>query len=125
MDNLQQKDFCKQRYSYCAARFSEVFRLMTTRFDFQDKALHVAQLELNRRLEAMNEFRNQLERQAGSFIDRNYYDAEHKSLRKEVEALREWKSQTEGERSRTVVISWIAVLVAALALLLGTIKAIL
>jgi hypothetical protein len=53
-----------------------------------DKATRVAKLEMDRRLEGMNEFREQLNRQAGQFATKDALDA----VDKRVQELRETRA---------------------------------
>ncbi|MBV6343791.1 hypothetical protein, partial [Candidatus Magnetobacterium casense] len=53
---------------------------MDIRFDAQDKALEKATQEMDRRLEGMNEFRRQLDMQAGTFATRTELKAEADKL---------------------------------------------
>ena len=52
-----------------------------------DEALRSAKDEMNRRLEGMNEFRNQLEKQAGTFISRDEYTAAEKLVNAKIDSI--------------------------------------
>lgn len=59
-------------------------------------ALNLARRELDRRLEGMNEFREQLRAQANTFMTIKEYDIAHKELERRIRALEENKSNLEG-----------------------------
>ena len=52
-----------------------------------DEALRSAKDEMNRRLESMNEFRNQLEKQANTFISRDEYEPKHELVNQKVDSI--------------------------------------
>jgi hypothetical protein len=74
---------------------------------------------LERRLEGMNEFRAQLERQAGTLLTRERFDVEHQALVEKVEALSQWKAGREGQNSRAIMVSIVAAIVALLGIVVG------
>jgi polysaccharide deacetylase 2 family uncharacterized protein YibQ len=53
----------------------------------KDIALKVAKDEMERRLEGMNEFRNQLEKQASNFVDEGTYKLAHNNLSDKISKL--------------------------------------
>ena len=52
-----------------------------------DEALRSAKDEMNRRLEGMNEFRKQLEKQTVTFLSREEYEAKHQLINHKIEGL--------------------------------------
>ena len=68
---------------------------------------------LEQRLESMNEFRAQLDKQAGTFINR----AEHDHLCERVSDLERNRARLEGRSSLSVVLAVMGVIVSILALL--------
>ena len=64
--------------------------------DSMKNALDLARRELDRRLEGMNEFREQLKNQASTFLIRESYDISHKTLEERVRNLEVQKSNLEG-----------------------------
>jgi hypothetical protein len=112
-DNANHWRLCKLRADMCDRRFSDLERILTNQISAQDRMTETTKKDLERRLEGMNQFREQLERQTNTFVDKGMYSVEHKIIAKEIEALREWKSSLEGKSSWSVVISIIALLVSA------------
>jgi uncharacterized coiled-coil DUF342 family protein len=55
------------------------------------------------RLEAMNELRDQINRERGTFITRSEHDTTHKSLDQEIQGLREFRSEVNSKASITSV----------------------
>ena len=71
------------------------------RFHTLDKqALELARREVDRRLEEMNKFRDQIERERGEFMRRDMYDEQHGAMRSETDTrlktLEQSKSNLEG-----------------------------
>ena len=113
---------CAERKEYCDKRLDDLRRYVCAQFTAIEKAaalaagelekdVTLARAEMERRLEGMNEFRAQLEKQASTFMSRDYYDSEHRSLFNEVRLLREWKSQTEGAKGWSNILAAAAVLI--------------
>jgi hypothetical protein len=86
--------------------------------DAAEKAVLLARDDMNRRLEGMNEFRQQLEKQTATFVDKSYYDVEHRSLREELNRLREWKNIQDGKSSWTNLAAFGSLIVAMVAVVL-------
>ena len=58
---------CKE---HCKDKFIDVYNTMEILVEGQNKSIKTAKVEMDRRLEGMNEFRAQLEKQTGTFVDR-------------------------------------------------------
>jgi hypothetical protein len=65
----------------------------------------------------MNEFREQLKEQAGSFIARTEYAVCIEKLNTEIKILREYKASLEGKASQTSVI--LAIIISIIGIVLG------
>ena len=59
-------------------------------------ALNLARGELDRRLEGMNEFREQLRNQAQTFVTREYSEVRNQNIEDRVRSLENKKSNLEG-----------------------------
>jgi len=70
---------------YLERRINDALELIVTRIESLEKAVSVAKAEMDRRLDAMNEFRAALKDQAVSLATR----LEHNALVKDVQALKE------------------------------------
>jgi len=119
-------------------KFIELEKRLSEKQKYQEKALQTAKEELNRRLEGMNEFREQLQSQAVTFLTRERFDSqsekhtaehktidekisrllssdlyhsEHKTLADKVEEISTWKSKQEGAQSFANIVSVIAVII--------------
>lgn len=64
-----------------------------------EKAVQVAKVEMDRRLDGMNEFREQLNTQANKFLTRTEYEL----LRLDVQSLKEVQAELRGKASRNSV----------------------
>ena len=94
------------------AKFDAINRFIDIRFDYNEQALKVAKDALEYRLEGMNEFRGQLNRQAGTLAAKTDVRAEMEKLEIKIMAeiekleikisplIREC-TQTEGSRKWT------------------------
>jgi hypothetical protein len=83
-------------------------------------ALTLAREILEKRLEGMNEFRAQLKDQNATFITREYYDARHKTLQKQVDDLRISKATFDGKASQSSVN--IAYFISSVSIIMGIIS---
>ncbi len=63
-------------------------------------SLSLARQDVDRRLEEMNQFREQIARERGEFLRRDMYDEQHNAIRNEMDArlkiLEQGKSNLEG-----------------------------
>jgi hypothetical protein len=80
-----------------------VEKLLEARLTAVENATRVAAQEMNRRLESMNEFREQLRVQAGQFLGRDEYHTAHSRIMEDVRFLREARAELEGKASATSV----------------------
>jgi hypothetical protein len=108
-----QDRLCLLREEACNNRFKYLEKTITLQSLSDEKAVSVARKEMDRRLDGMNEFREQLQSQATTFIEKKYYDMEHKLLRSEIDGLREWRSRCEGQTSWANVIAIAAIIISA------------
>jgi hypothetical protein len=61
-------------------------------------ALNVAKEATDKRLEAMNDLRKQIDNERGSFITRELYDREHLRLRDDIANLAKSRDSASGEK---------------------------
>ena len=73
-------------------------REMNINFKLHNRGIESAKLELDRRLEAMNEFRAQLDKQAQEFMTRTEIELLALGLRKDVESNRGILDQLTGAK---------------------------
>lgn len=66
----------------------------------EKEALDIARKEIDRRLDEMNKFRDQIERERGEFLRRDIYDEQHRALEishdARLKSLENNKSNIEG-----------------------------
>jgi len=78
-----------------------------------ERALDVASKEMNRRLESMNEVRDQLNRQAVTFVTKDAHDAVHQALLLSINKLNLDAATLAGKASMTYIyISWLLAVIA-------------
>lgn len=87
------------------------------RFDAQQMALDLAKKEMDRRLEAMNEFRAQLEKQANTFLTTERYESCHGRLVDQITFLEKAQvaAEARGKVYATIVAAVISLLVGVVA----------
>jgi hypothetical protein len=79
-------------------------REMDLHFSMHDKSIESAKVELDRRLAGMNEFREQLDKQAREFVTRNEIDFRFNSLNEDVSEIRKDKDMASGADKWTTYI---------------------
>jgi len=88
--------------------------------DEQTEARKIAKAEVDRRLDAMNELRDQIDSERGRYVEREMYDQRHQDLERRVGGVEGRLSNIEGGiQIRAATIGWglaaLAVLIAAIA----------
>jgi uncharacterized coiled-coil DUF342 family protein len=73
------------------------------RFEDQDRALKLSRDEMNRRLESMNEIRSQLDKQAGTFLTKETFDASEDKIVSRI-ATMESALAAESARNKVYVV---------------------
>ena len=98
------------------SKIDEREKMVNMRFVESEKAILEARKEMDRRLEGMNEFRSQLERQANTFIARAEWESKHEIVNtkiyenyKAIEGLRRDMAQRVGAKQWTDYIITIGV----------------
>jgi hypothetical protein len=74
------------------------------RFSENLRALEKAERDLSKRLEGMNEFRDALKDQAGTFVTREALDLKIDNLERDVSDLKLNRAHAEGKASQTSVL---------------------
>jgi len=77
--------------------------LVMSKFEGNDKATQLAYDSMNKRLEGMNEFRDQLKDQASRFITRDEFGIITNRLIEDIRELREGKARLEGKADQSSV----------------------
>jgi hypothetical protein len=96
-DGVTLKDYFDQRLSDLEEKIDVIFELNKTAIDKSEAKLDI-------RLEAMNEFRAQLNRQAGTFLTKDFFEAKHSSLQQQIDTLRLNEATLAGKASQTSLI---------------------
>ena len=81
-----------------------------------EKATQVAKTEMDRRLEGMNEFRSQLDKQTRTFVDKEYFNHCNESLDRRIKDLEVHKGKMEGKADQSSLQTTTVLAIAALAL---------
>jgi hypothetical protein len=92
------------------------------RFTENQRALEKAERDLSKRLEGMNEFRDALKDQAGTFVTREAMEIKLDGLEKDMADLKLTRAHAQGKASQTSVliaygISFVGLLIAVLSFL--------
>jgi ABC-type antimicrobial peptide transport system permease subunit len=105
---------------YTESRF-EAYKVYTeSRLVSLEKATSIAASNMEKRLEGMNEFRDQLRDQTGTFITRIEIESQIKKIEEDIKVLRESKANLEGKASQQSV--YIAYLIALIGIIIGVIN---
>jgi hypothetical protein len=107
MPDCQDK-FCVLRGESCDQRFAWLEKNLVLQLTANERAIGLAKDDLERRLEGMNRFREELQHQAATFLPRAYFEVEHKYLQKQIEDLVQWKSRSEGRASWSNLVAIVA-----------------
>jgi hypothetical protein len=100
-DGITMKEYFNQR-------IDDLEDKLVLRFDSIDKALNLATGQMDKRLEGMNEFRDQLKDQAQHFLTREVYETACKVTQTQIDDLRLSKATIEGKASQaSVYIAWL------------------
>jgi hypothetical protein len=103
-ESVSLRDYFETVLRELKEQFREDVRDLKGSFDdkleAQDKALELAQRIMDKRLDSMNEFREQLKNAEGSFMTRSVYDARHELLQKQVDDLRLKGAEIDGKASQ-------------------------
>ena len=91
-----------------AARLESACNKMDLQFRQMEKSIDVAKLEMDRRLEAMNEFREQLTRQATQFAERKTVDLSLDRIGDRIKVIENSVSELKNNLSqRAGALKWI------------------
>jgi hypothetical protein len=60
------------------------------------EALKVAKIETDRRLESMNELRDQISSERGNYLNRSEYDLKHDALKSRIDSLEKFQYMIVG-----------------------------
>jgi ribosome-binding ATPase YchF (GTP1/OBG family) len=106
---------------YFDSKIEDLENLMITKVLGLDKATTLAANNMERRLEGMNEFRQQLKDQSLTFLTRSEYEQFIRRVDEDIRMLRESKALLEGKASQnyvnfSVLVSIIGIILSAIAL---------
>lgn len=73
------------------------------RFDMLEKDMNKASIQMDKRLEGMNEFRSALKDQAAKYLTKDEFSIQHQRVTDDIRMLRESKATLEGKASQTSV----------------------
>lgn len=85
--------------SECSAAIDALRRETRLEFDQRSEAVSTAQMNMEKRLEGMNEFRAQLRDQAGTFVTREKYEAQIEEIRARLD---------DADRGRAMILGVVA-----------------
>jgi hypothetical protein len=98
---------------YIETKIHALEKQMEIKFDSINKATQIAITNNEKRLEGMNEFREQLENQSSTFITRNEHEIINKQIVDDIRSLRESRAELQGKASQnSVFIGYIISIVA-------------
>src|SRR5579863_4897211 len=77
----------RQEVIHLRALIFQRFKGMDRETRLRDKALQVAHMDMDRRLEGMNQFREELTRNTLQYINKDEYSANHQALELRIEQI--------------------------------------
>jgi hypothetical protein len=77
----------RQQVIHLRALIFQRFKGMDRETRLRDKALQVAHMDMDRRLEGMNQFREELTRNTLQYINKDEYSANHQALELRIEQI--------------------------------------
>jgi len=80
-----------------------LLRIVEVRFCELNKRIELSRVAMEKRLDSMNEFRAQLNDQAGKFITRTEMELKLEVLEKDVRALMSYRDEMKGKASQSAV----------------------
>ena len=96
---------------YVDLRFEEHEKRLKVMFDAKDLALQLSSDSLEKRLDAMNQFRAQIKEERLFLLPRAEYIIQHERLVDDIRILRESKAMLEGKASQSSVMISLAIAV--------------
>lgn len=96
---------------YLESKLAEMDRRYEVQSKLQDQALTLAKKELEHRLQGMNEFRAQLERQTGTFYTREKAEADMAVVKSQIAGFETWKAAHDGRAVTAHGVSIIALII--------------
>lgn len=103
----------------CVDKMCGMERLISEKFESNEKALITAKEALDKRLDSMNEFREALREQAAKMMTRDEYNVNHEAFRNQLNELSKAKERMEGKASQSSL--YVATAIAVLSLFIGAI----
>lgn len=113
------KEYFDDKFTASDKALILAFESLKIRLESIDKATEVARQGTEKRLDSINELRQQLASQAGTFVTKESCDAKHGSIQKQVDSLRLDAAVLSGKASQSSV--FIAYFVAAISILISVI----
>ena len=107
---------------YLERRLTDLEHLMTARNVARNEAIEAARVEINRRLDEMNQLRHQIESERDKYMTRQAYEQYHEALITRVGALENWRANIVGRTVGLAVVGtiFVSVVVAVLTHLLSS-----
>ena len=93
---MSNERYCSAHSGVCR-KIDAIKEQVELRFTALEKAISATKYDLDIRLEAMNEFRAQLDRQANTFVPRQEIDVTLKRVEDKVDNLKNRSSERKGE----------------------------
>jgi len=99
-DRVTLREFMLVQLEAVEERFAQFIRYSEDRLSRTEK-------DLERRLEGMNEFRAQLEKQTRNFVTREYYETKHELIERRITELEKLRNVREGQLTMVVAMAGI------------------
>jgi hypothetical protein len=95
---------CKILQKHLEDKVQTSERLLNEKIININKSIDLASVQLNERLNGMNEFREALKDQSQKYLTKDEFNIQHLRVQDDIRILRESKAQLEGKASQTSVL---------------------
>jgi hypothetical protein len=90
------EDELKHELKYLEERIEGLDRRLVDWIEESRRTLDKADIEMNRRLESMNQFRDQISRERANYIDRDHWENRNRVVDNALRSLEEFQSNLKG-----------------------------
>ena len=103
--------FCREREKKCSMLFAERQKLYDQQYASQEKAREIAREEMANKLDTLADLQKKIEDYGEQFLLRRIWDAEHKTIKDDVESLKAFR---QGSLGRTLFVSFVSGILGAI-----------
>jgi hypothetical protein len=123
-DGITLEKYFEARHNSCEKTLAAKYEAINIRFDLVERANTLAREVMTARLENMNRMREQMDKQADTFVDKQTYMDKHDALEERMRRLEESAARiagmaTQEELGGTKLLTYIGIALAIISMILG------